>query len=197
MQGAVVFRHAVEVAAVGFEFLQAVCLGVVAVGTAADAKQTVVACQCHLSLEGGATAGGDGAMAGHAFDRGGRGGEAHVQVAALRREFAQGANGDFVRQMRTCGDQPGTSGASHDTWQTLTGMPWAAQKVSQRIWLSWSRSPGPFTSIKRYRRSCGQNCTRSGRPQRLARMSQRIRVKQAFRCWGGKQLRASRAGSAT
>src|SRR5690606_35854708 len=79
-------------------------------------------------------------MALDALLRRGRGREAQVQVALLGGEFAQRAHGDGIAH----GPLPGA--LRHCTWQTLTGMPCARQYCSQRIWLSWSLSPGPLTS---------------------------------------------------
>ncbi len=72
----------------------------------------------------------------------GDGGEPEIQVAGLGGEFAEGANGDAIAHAEV-------AATCHCTWQTLTGMSWAAKKSSQRRWLSCRRSPGPLTSIIR------------------------------------------------
>jgi hypothetical protein len=63
----VILGHPFEVAAVGFELLELVVGGIVAVRSAADVEVFVVAFQRDLSFVAGAAASGDGGMAFHAL----------------------------------------------------------------------------------------------------------------------------------
>src|SRR5690606_8161533 len=111
---------------------------IVAIGTSPHEQAAMLAAERQFRLVAGAATCHDGCVAGNAFLRAWRRCEAQVEVARLRGELAERANGDPVAHAST-----------HCTWQTTTGMSWAAQKSSQRRWLSCKRSPGPFTSIIR------------------------------------------------
>src|SRR5262249_13184004 len=135
--GAMVLGHALEAAAIGLEFLELIARRVVAIGAAAHVQLAVLALERDFSLVAGPPAPGNRRMTLHPFLRGGRRCEAPVQIASFRGELAQGAYGD------------GVGHACQRTLQTQTGISRATQKLSQRIWLSCSRSPGPLTSIRR------------------------------------------------
>ena len=144
VQGAVVGGHQIEITAEGFHLLQAVALGVVAIGAAAHFQVFELATQSDLVFVALAPATGHHGVAGDAFLGGGRRREPQVQVAGLGRELAQGAHRHGVGVGR-----PDGVGHCHVTWQTATGRSRAMKKSSQRRWLSCSRSPGPFTSTIR------------------------------------------------
>src|ERR1700722_7535435 len=135
-----VLRHALQVAAVGLELLELVSRGIVAVRAATHVELLVVALERDLSFVARGAACGDGRMSLHAFLGGRRRRKAAIQIAHLCGELAQRAHRDRVGHEGT---------ACHLTLQTATGMSCARQKLSQRIWLSCNRSPGPFTSMSR------------------------------------------------
>ena len=144
VQGAVVGGHQVEITAEGFHLFQSVALGVVAVDAAAHFQVFELATQRDLVFVTLAPAAGHHGVACDAFLGGGRRREPQVQVAGLGGELAQGAHRHSVGVGR-----PDGVGHRHVTWQTATGRSRAMKKSSQRRWLSWSRSPGPFTSTIR------------------------------------------------
>src|SRR5581483_10473750 len=140
MQRAVILRHPLEAAAVGFEFLELVGGWIVAVGAPADVQLFVVPLERDFLLIVAAATCGYGGMAFNTLLSGGGGRETAVQVTFLGREFAQRADGYRV----------GHDGVPCQvTLHTQTGIWCAWQKLSQRSWLSWSRSPGPLTSMSR------------------------------------------------
>jgi hypothetical protein len=148
VQRAMVGRHRVEAAAVGLDLLEAVRDRVVAVRTPAHGQRAPRAGERDFGFVACAARRRDGAVAGDAFERGRRGREAQVEIAAPRGELAHRPHRDDVAHA----DSPAASACStpapaHSTSTTRTGMPCATQYASQRVWLSCSRSPGPFTSI--------------------------------------------------
>src|SRR3569833_4226837 len=132
-----VLGHALETAAVGLEFLELIAGRVVAVGAPAHMQLAVLALERDLFLIAGSPASGNRRMTLHSLLRRGRGCEAPVEIALLSGKLAQRPYGNDVRHARQL------------TLQTQTGISRATQKLSQRIWLSCSRSPGPLTSIRR------------------------------------------------
>ncbi len=124
----------------GLELLKPVCGGVVAVRPAAHTQLVIVAFERDLGFIAWTAAARYRRMTFHSFPAGRRRSEAKIEVAHLGREFAQRADGDGVLHVRP---------ASGTTLHTATSIPRDAQKPSQRIWLACSRSPGPFTSMRR------------------------------------------------
>jgi hypothetical protein len=96
VQFPVIGRHRVEPAAMRLDLFELVRRGIVPVGAAAHAKRAVVAGERDFGQVAGSAPRRHGRMARHAFLRGGRWREAQVEVAALRREFAQRAHRDDV-----------------------------------------------------------------------------------------------------
>ena len=141
MQRAMMGAHAVERTAIGLDLFELPGLRIEAVGAAAHAQVLVLARQADFGFVALAPARLHQAVAGHAFERAGRGREAQIQIARARREFAQRAHSHGVAH-QTCS----IARSRHCTWQTRAGMPCAAQYCSQRIWLSCSLSPGALTS---------------------------------------------------
>jgi hypothetical protein len=90
VQRAVIGGHAVEVALVRLDLLQATALGVVAVGTAAHGEVPVRAGQRHLGAIRRAARAGDGAVPDDAFGRAGRRREPQVEITLPRRENRTG-----------------------------------------------------------------------------------------------------------
>src|SRR5690348_16902841 len=140
MQGAMVLGHALEAAAIGLELLELIARRVVAIGAATHVQLAVLALERDLFLVTGPPAPGDCRMPLHPFLRGRRWREAPIQIALFRGELAQRSYGNGVGH---------EAAARQLTLQTQTGISRATQKLSQRIWLSCSRSPGPLTSISR------------------------------------------------
>ncbi|MDT4833140.1 hypothetical protein FQZ97_667300 [compost metagenome] len=98
VQRAVVGADGVEVAAEGLDFFHPRLRRVVAVGPAAHAQRAAGGGQRHLALVVAAAPGLHQRVAGHAFERAGRGHEAQVEIARLRAEGAQGLDGHDVRR---------------------------------------------------------------------------------------------------
>ncbi len=142
MQVTMVAGLAVQAAPVGLDLFQAIGSGVEAIGATAHLQVLEVALQADLALIAGTAPRRHPLVAFDTFQGGGRRGEPEIQVAGLGGEFAEGANGDAIAHAEV-------AATCHCTWQTLTGMSWAAKKSSQRRWLSCRRSPGPLTSIIR------------------------------------------------
>jgi hypothetical protein len=97
VQRAVVAADGVEVAAEGLDFFHAGFAGLVAIGAAANAQRAVPGFERHLALVAAAPPPLHERMAGHAFERAGRGHEAQVEVARLRAEGAKRLDGNDVR----------------------------------------------------------------------------------------------------
>ena len=155
VQGALVGAHPVELAPVGLDLFELLAGSVKTIGPPAHRELLEQPAQRHLGLVAIAPAALHQAVAFHALQRAGGGGEAQVQVARAGGEGAQGAHRDCQRgrRLKGCGhtaavpmrgSMPGAS--RQRTWHTLAGRPWAWQYCSQRIWLSCSLSPGPLTS---------------------------------------------------
>ncbi len=98
MQLPVVGGLGIKVAAVGFDFFQAIGIGVVAVCPAPYLELLVLAFQCYFVLVVRTAARRDCAVAHDTFLGAGRRGKAQVQVADLGRELTQCAHGHVVAQ---------------------------------------------------------------------------------------------------
>ncbi|MNN22526.1 hypothetical protein D3C81_1358850 [compost metagenome] len=98
VQLAVIGRLLTQVATVGFDFFQAGLRRVVAVRPALDLQLQKLAFEHHFALILFAAPRGHSAVAGDAFQRRGRWGEAQVEVAGLGGELAQCAHGNAVAQ---------------------------------------------------------------------------------------------------
>ncbi|CAM5580660.1 hypothetical protein SSTU70S_03028 [Stutzerimonas stutzeri] len=96
MQQAMVGRLAGEVAAEGLDLLQAVALRIVAIGPTAHGERTERAFQGDFALVAHAPARGDLGVTGDAFQRGGRGREAQVEIALLGGELAERPHGNPI-----------------------------------------------------------------------------------------------------
>ncbi len=107
-------RLTFQIPAEGFDFFQAVPRRVVAIGAAAHHEFSVLALQSHFTFVALAAPGADLGVAGDAFQRGGRGCEAQVQIADLGGEFAERAHRDPIAHAMT---------SAHCTWQTAIGRP--------------------------------------------------------------------------
>jgi hypothetical protein len=114
MQLAMIGGLAFQVAAKGLDLFQAIARRVVAIGTAAHAQLPVLPLQGDLALVAVATPGGDLDVPGDAFQRGGRGREAQIQIADLGGEFAERAHRDPIAHAMA---------SAHWTWQTAMGKP--------------------------------------------------------------------------
>ncbi|MNS93615.1 hypothetical protein D3C72_1278000 [compost metagenome] len=157
VQRAVVGGHPFQLATVGLDFLQLLRIRVKPVGPASHQQIVPLAAKADFCLVPLAAPCAHHAMAFHAFESRGRRGEAQVQIARTGRELAQRAHGNGVAHAVPPPKAPtaelpmgappeGISPPRQHTWHTRTAMPCAAQYSSQRIWLSCSLSPGPFTS---------------------------------------------------
>jgi hypothetical protein len=96
VQRAVVAADGVEVAAEGLDLFHARFAGLVAIGAAANAQRAVPRFERHLALVAAAAPPLHQRVAGHAFERAGRGHEAQVEVARLRAESAKRLDGNDV-----------------------------------------------------------------------------------------------------
>ncbi len=114
VQLAMIGGLALQVAAKGLDLFQAIARRVVAIGTAAHAQLPVLPLQGDLALVAIATPGGDLGVPGDAFQRGGRGREAQIQIADLGGEFAERAHRDPIAHAMA---------SAHWTWQTAMGRP--------------------------------------------------------------------------
>ncbi len=149
VQRAVIGGHPFERAAIGLDLFQPVRSGIVAVGAAAHGQAAMRAGQRDLGFIAAGARPATVTWPADAFQRGRRGREAQIEVAAPGRELAQRAHGDDVGHVRasaaasfvvtgvtsavTAASTPiatsdtATSSSAHRTSSTRTGMPCCAQ----------------------------------------------------------------------
>ena len=100
VQQAVIGRHAIELALEGLDLLEPAALRIPAVGAAAHDEVPVLAGQRQLGAIARTAPRRHRLVPGHALLRAGRRREAQLEVAFLRSEFAERADGDGVRLHR-------------------------------------------------------------------------------------------------
>ena len=108
VQRAMIGRNAIDVAAIGLELLQLVCLRIIAIRASADVEQAVVSREGQFPLIIRTAASTNDAMTGDAFLGGGRRRKAHVQITLLRRELTEHPNGDLALWRRSIADVRGS-----------------------------------------------------------------------------------------
>src|SRR5687767_14398161 len=120
MQRAMIVRHAGEVAAISFAFVQPAFLVVITVGATANPQRFVGAFERYFRFVLAAATGGDDLMAGDAFSRARSRRKAQIQVAALGGELAEHAHGNGRARCWRIGGGAGRHGKLSGTVDTYS-----------------------------------------------------------------------------